>query len=333
MENKLKQYFPMLKSREEILKEIDNSIMMTEKFYSWKEEEQQEFLDCCTGVKGVKLLYDVYFKEIMNPETVPERLKEFLSVLLKQNVKIMDVLPGDATRLSDECSLLIMDILMRFEDGTYCNVEVQKIGYAFPGERCACYSADLLLRQYKRVRGQKKKHFKYKDIKGVYTIVLFEKSPVQFHKYPDVYTHYFCQKSNTGLEMNLLQNYVFIPLDIFSQTVHNNGIRNLLEAWLVFLSTDSPELMISLITEYPKFKVMYEHLYYICQNVERMMEMYSAELKILDRNTVQYMVDQMQEAIDSLSAEVSTKQETIELLSAEVSTKQESIDSLSLERV
>lgn len=124
---------------------------------------------------------------------------------------------------------------------------------------------------------------------------------------------------------------MFIPLDIFSQTVHNNGIRNLLEAWLVFLSTDSPELMISLITEYPKFKVMYEHLYYICQNVERMMEMYSAELKILDRNTVQYMVDQMQEAINSLSAEVSTKQETIESLSAEVSTKQESIDSLSLE--
>lgn len=152
----------------------------------------------------------------------------------------------------------------------------------------------------------------YGSIKGVYIIVLFEKSPVQFHKYPDVYTHYFCQKSNTGLEMNLLQNYVFIPLDIFSQTVHNNGIRNLLEAWLVFLSTDSPELMISLITEYPKFKVMYEHLYYICQNVERMMEMYSAELKILDRNTVQYMVDQMQEAINSLSAEVSMKQEALQ---------------------
>lgn len=152
----------------------------------------------------------------------------------------------------------------------------------------------------------------YGSIKGVYTIVLFEKSPVQFHKYPDVYTHYFCQKSNTGLEMNLLQNYVFIPLDIFSQTVHNNGIRNLLEAWLVFLSSDSPELMISLITEYPKFKVMYEHLYYICQNVERMMEMYSAELKILDRNTVQYMVDQMQEATNSLSAEVSMKQEALQ---------------------
>ena len=85
--------------------------------------------------------------------------------------------------------------------------------------------------------------------------------------------------------------------------MHNNGIRNLLEAWLVFLSIDSPELMI---------KVMYEHLYYICQNVERMMEMYSAELKILDRNTVQYMVDQMQEATNSLSAEVSMKQEALQ---------------------
>ena len=32
----------------------------------------------------------------------------------------------------------------------------------------------------------------YGSIKGVYTIVLFEKSPVQFHKYPDVYTHNMC---------------------------------------------------------------------------------------------------------------------------------------------
>lgn len=35
------------------------------------------------------------------------------------------------------------------------------------------------------------------------------------------------------------------------------------------------------------------------RNVEGMMEMYSEELKILDRNTVKYMVDQMQEQIDN----------------------------------
>ncbi|WP_330427615.1 hypothetical protein [Blautia sp. OM07-19] len=51
---------------------------------------------------------------------------------MNRKVKIVDVLLGDSTRLADEQSLLIMDILVRFEDGTYCNVEVQKIGYAFP---------------------------------------------------------------------------------------------------------------------------------------------------------------------------------------------------------
>ena len=76
MTTKLKNYFPMIRSREEILKEIDGSIKLTEKFYSWGDAARQEFLDFCTGVRGVKLLYDSFFKEIMNPETVPERLKD-----------------------------------------------------------------------------------------------------------------------------------------------------------------------------------------------------------------------------------------------------------------
>ena len=58
----------------------------------------------------------------MNPETVPERLEDFLEVLLQRKVKIIEVLPGDSTRLADEQSLLIMDILVRFDDGSYCNV-------------------------------------------------------------------------------------------------------------------------------------------------------------------------------------------------------------------
>lgn len=56
------------------------------------------------------------------------------------------------TRLSDESYLLITDIIVELEDGSLANIEVQKIGYAFPGARCACYSSDMLLRQYKRVR-------------------------------------------------------------------------------------------------------------------------------------------------------------------------------------
>ena len=65
---------------------------------------------------------------------------------------------------TDESTLLILDIVVMLEDGSIANIEIQKIGYRFPGERSACYSSDLLLRQYKRVRGRQKSKFVYHQI-------------------------------------------------------------------------------------------------------------------------------------------------------------------------
>ena len=315
--SKLKQYFPMIREREDIKQEIYENPKLLEKYREWDEEQQEEFLDYCTGVKGVKILYDAFFKEIMNPENTPERLNELLSLLLGQSVTIKRVLPGDSTRLADEQSLLIMDILVELADTSLANVEVQKIGYRFPGQRSACYSSDLLLRQYKRVKGEKKKAFSYKDIKSVYTIVFFETSIKEFHEYPQNYIHKFKQQSDTGLELELLQKYVFIPLDIFRGIYHNN-LRNKTEAWLTFLSTDEPEIIIELISQYPEFKEMYEEIYVMCQNVEKVMEMFSKELIQLDRNTVQYMIDEMQDTIDVQKEELEAKQETIDTQKGEL---------------
>ncbi len=78
-------------------------------------------------------------------------------MLLGQEVRILYVLPNDSTRIADESTLLITDIVVELEDSTLANLEVQKIGYLFTGQRSACYSSDMLLRQYKRVRSQKKK--------------------------------------------------------------------------------------------------------------------------------------------------------------------------------
>lgn len=92
MVNGLKKYFPMLRSREEVLEEIHSRKELREVFQGWQTEQQEEFLDVCTGARGVKILYDSFFKEIMNPDTMPERLEEVLSLLLNQNVKILRVL-------------------------------------------------------------------------------------------------------------------------------------------------------------------------------------------------------------------------------------------------
>jgi hypothetical protein len=334
--SKLKQYFPMIREREDIKQEIYENPKLLEKYREWDEEQQEEFLDYCTGVKGVKILYDAFFKEIMNPENTPKRLNELLSLLLGQSVTIKRVLPGDSTRLADEQSLLIMDILVELADTSLANVEVQKIGYSFPGQRSACYSSDLLLRQYKRVKGEKKKAFSYKDIKSVYTIVFFETSIKEFHEYPQNYIHKFKQQSDTGLELELLQKYVFIPLDIFRTIYHNNvksngkngggNCWNRTEAWLTFLSTDEPEIIIELIRQYPEFKEMYEEIYVMCQNVEKVMEMFSKELIQLDRNTVQYMIDEMQDTIDVQKETIDTQKEKLEEQKTTINTQKEELE-------
>ena len=311
-ETKLKKYFPMIRTREEVMEKIKNKPDLLKMYSAWKEYEKEEFLNFCTGTKGVKMLYDSFFKEVFNPEYAPERLSDFLSQVLGQRVKVLLVLPNDTTRIADESALLITDIVVELEDGSIANVEVQKIGYMFPGERAACYSADLLLRQYKRIRDQKKKHFTYRDVKPVYVIVLFERSPSEFHKFKEDYIHYFKACSNTGLELSLLQEFYFISLDIFEKTLQNKGVTGKLEAWLTFFCAEKPEYIEELITTYPEFKLLYEDVYQLCLNTEKVMEMFSEELRMLDVNTTQFMIDTMQEKIDDQQEKIDKQQEKID---------------------
>ena len=250
------------------------------------------------------------------------------SLLLNQKIRIHSILPNDSTRIADESSLLITDIVVELANGTLANVEVQKIGYGFPGQRSDCYSADMLLRQYKRIRGSKQKNFSYKDIKDVYTIVLYEHSPTEFHAFPDTYLHYFKQKSSSGLELELLQKFLFVPLDIFLKNQHNKIINSKLDAWLLFFTSDAPEDLLRLVEEYPEFQAMYEQAYHMCRNVEDVMGFFSEELRILDRNTVQYMIDEMQETIDAQKLENLEQQAIIEAKDLEIAELQRQLAEL-----
>ena len=294
------------------MEEIGRTSALAAEFVGWPEDYRREFLDFCSGVRGAKLLYDVFFKEILNPESTPERLEEFLSLLLHEEVRILAVLPNDSTRIAEESNLLITDIVVELSRHEIVNLEIQKIGYKFPGERCACYSADMLLRQYKRVRSEKKKKFSYKDVRTVYTIILFEHSPREFHACPDDYLHYFSQQSNTGLKLELLQKYLLIPLDIFHEIQHNKAITNKLDAWLVFLNEDSPEMVAKLLKVYPEFGPLYEQVYSHCRNIEEVIRMFSEELRELDRNTVQLMIDELEEELEEARREVVKTREAAE---------------------
>ena len=108
-----------------------------------------------------------------------------------------------------------------------------------------------------------------------------------------------------------MQEYIFLPLDIFCEILHNNGIRNRLEAWLAFLSVDEPEMIEMLIDLYPQFQTYYREIYELCRNMEKVMGMFSKELLELDKNTVQYMIDEMQNEIDAQKGKISEQEQMI----------------------
>ena len=106
-----------------------------------------------------------------------------------------------------------------------------------------------------------------------------------------------------------------------------------MEAWPTFLGSDKPEDIIELIGKYPKFKEMYEDVYQICRNTERVMEMFSKELQELDKNTVLYMIDEMQAQIDGQAAtideqtkQLSDKNATIDEQAKQLTNKDTTID-------
>ena len=146
-----------------------------------------------------------------------------------------------------------------------------------------------------------------------------------FHRFPEDYVHTFCPVSDTGLKLNLLQNYIFVPLDIFRK--HLDAVLYLpddcliteREAWLAFLSSDDPKIILRILDQFPGiFRPLYDRICTMCRNTKEMIYMFSEELSILDKNTVMMMIEEQQETIEQQKKELSQKEETIDMQKQEI---------------
>ncbi len=301
------------KEREDVLQMIRQNPVTYARFLELTEDFQEDLIAFCMGTKGVKVTWDPFFKEIFNPEIYGKRLSELLSAILKEPVIVKRALPNESCRLTAEGSLLIMDILVELESGGLANVEMQRIGYRFPGQRAACYSSDLVLRQYSRVKGERKEKFTYRDMKKVYSIVLVEESGKEFEEKKEYYRHHAKQIFDTNLNLELLQEYIFIPLDKFLDIYHKNNqnIDKELDAWLLFLASDDPSDIMKLIEAYPKFREPYAEIAAFQQKPEELVNMYSKALEIMDRNTVKYMIEEQKKEIEERKKEVKEQAELL----------------------
>ncbi len=149
-------------------------------------------------------------------------------------------------------------------------------------------------------------------------IVLFEKSPGIFHKIRYAYLHHGKTRFDTGLEMELLQEYFFIALDVFRKFPYPKD-KDELTAWLSLLVTENLEEAKRLIQDYPWLQEIYEEIAMLRHRPEEVLGMFSEALRMLDHNTVKYMIEELQKQLeDEKAAAIREKAAVIKEKDAEI---------------
>lgn len=270
-------------------------------FNLMKDAYRERLLKFIMVKNGLSITYDPVFKRVLMPGDTTNRLEDLLSSIIGEPIQVELILPHEGSLIAETGSLVIADIIVRLQDRTMVNVEMQKSGYAFPGERCSCYTSDMIMRQYNLLKNSKS-DFSYKDMRPVYLIIFMETSPALFHTTRH-YIHKKHSEFDTGIKLNLLDNITFISLDTFKDEVHNVNTRR--EAWLKFLTEDDPDEILKFVNQYPEFLPCYKDLIAFRQNPKELISMFSDALREMDRNTEKYMVEELNQQVRELKDDVS----------------------------
>lgn len=314
-------------------------------------EWEERFHGYLQGKKTLPLLYDPFFKAFFNSYIHKERLAELIGSILGQSVEILEVLPMESMDFIG--TFVIMDMVVRMADGSVVNVEIQKVPYMFPAERISCYSSDLVMRQYRREseRGRRENRgITYKNLKKVHTIVFFEQSNSRLISGLDekMYFHEGKTRFNSGINMELLQEFHLISLDTFKKYRYSDIINNNVQitkydfdeneynhivsddikrARLKYLSlfvTEDVADMRCLIKVFPELSDIVHDMGVYMEDLGNTFDTFSEALRILDRNTANYMVDEYKKEVESAKAELArTKDEMAKTKDEIVKTKDE----------
>ena len=168
--------------REESIAQIAASPETKAAFQSLSFGAKEEMIAFFQNQKIPPITSDPFFKKLFNPTEHPDRLRDFLSCILQKEISSLTPLPLEGIKLAEESSFVVLDLVVQTADGETIDVEMQKIGYDFPGQRSDCYAADFIMRQYAKEKAERGKQFNYRDLCPVYVIVLMEQSSSVFRK-------------------------------------------------------------------------------------------------------------------------------------------------------
>ena len=94
-----------------------------------------------------------------------------------------------------------------------------------------------------------------------------------------------------------MQEYYLIALDVFRNFPYPKD-KNEQTAWLSLLVTEDLKEAETLINRYPWLREIYEEIAMLRQKPEEVLGMFSEALRILDQNTVKYMIEELQKQLE-----------------------------------
>ena len=129
--------------------------------------------------------------------------------------------------------------------------------------------------------------------------------------------------------MGLLQEYFLIALDVFRKFPYPKNISEQ-TAWLSLLVTEDLKEAEKLIREYPWLEEIYREIAMLRQRPEEVLGMFSEALRILDQNTIKYMIEMQQKNLEEKEAQLKErdiwlKEKELQLSERDIAIKEKDI--------
>ena len=111
---------------------------------------------------------------------------------------------------------------------------------------------------------------------------------------------------------------------MFKEVSHN--ISNKMVAWLTLLTSNKPEDIIALVEQYPMFLECYQDIVKFRTKPEELINMFSEALIQMDKNTVQYMIEEQQKALEKTNKQLEDSEKALEKTSKQLGDSEKALE-------
>ena len=182
-----------------------------------------------------------------------ELLEAMLSTILESDVKIVNNLDRHLNIISANEKLGVMDLRVQFEDGTYCNVEIQLKPYKYENERFLYYLANTYSRQLERGNT-------YEKIHKTISIIIVDYETEILKGLENLNVRWQMRDNATGSRI-LTDRFELVIMELpKAKRIYMNKNQDKVSQWMMFLDNPNSEEIVKIMNENNDIKKAHEEL-------------------------------------------------------------------------